>query len=41
MRGQSTFMQKYLKEFPEERERVIEEVKKHNFEYFPYERIEE
>ena len=41
MRGQSGFMQRYLKEFPQDRERVIEEVRKHNFEYFPYERIEE
>ena len=40
MRGQSGFMQRYLREYPEEREKVIEEVKKHNFEYFPYERIE-
>lgn len=38
--GQSAFMKRYLKEFPEDREKVITEVKKHNFKYFPYDNIE-
>ena len=40
MRGQSMFMVRYLKENPQDRDKVIEEVKKHDFVYFPYERLE-
>ena len=38
--GQSQFMKRYLNEVPEDREKVIDEVKKHDFVYFPYERLD-
>ena len=38
--SQTGFMVRYIKEHPEDKEKVIEEVKKHNLEYFPYYRLE-
>ena len=38
--GQSKFMVNYLKEHPDDKKKVISEVKKHDFNYFPYEKLE-
>ena len=38
--GQATFMVEYLKEHPEDKKKVISEIKKHNFNYFPYKKLE-
>lgn len=39
--GQAGFMKKYIIEHPDEKEKVIEEVKNHNLAYFPYKILEE
>ncbi len=38
--SQTSFIVKYLKEHPEDREKVLNEIKKHNYNYFPYEKLE-
>lgn len=38
--AQTYFIGLYLDEYPQDREKVIEEVRKHNFEYFSYEKLE-
>ena len=37
--GQCSFMIRYLREYPEDRQKVIDEIKKHNLKYFPYEKL--
>lgn len=37
--GQCSFMIRYLKEYPEDKQKVINEIEKHNLKYFPYEKL--
>ena len=37
--GQCSFMIRYLREYPEDKQRVIDEIEKHNLTYFPYEKL--
>ena len=39
--GQSGFMKRYIEKNRSDKEKVIDEVKKHDLEYFPYKRLEE
>ena len=39
--GQTRFMNRYLDQHPEDEERVLEEIKKHDYEIFPYEVLDE
>ena len=38
--GQTGFIQRYLQKHPEDKDKVLEEVKKHDFKYFPYSLLE-
>ena len=40
-RGQTRFMNRYLDQNPEDEEKVLEEIKKHDYEIFPYEVLDE
>jgi glycosyltransferase involved in cell wall biosynthesis len=37
--GQCSFMIRYLREYPEDKQRVLDEIEKHNLKYFPYEKL--
>lgn len=38
--GQTGLMRKYLNEYPEDKEKVLKEIEKHDFKYFPYNKLE-
>ena len=38
--GQTGFIQRYLIEHPEDKDKVLKEVEKHDFKYFPYSLLE-
>ena len=38
--AQCSFITKYIKEHPEDKEKVIKEIESHNYNYFPYEKLE-
>lgn len=40
-RGQTGFTQRYLQKHPEDRDKTLKEVEKHNFKYFPYHLLED
>lgn len=37
--GQCSFIIRYLRECPEDKQRVLDEIEKHNLKYFPYEKL--
>ena len=40
-KGQSTYIVKYIKENPDEKQKVLDEIEKHDFNYFPYDKLKD